>query len=82
MSDERINLSLLPRMDLFDVEWSAVEAVELVDDRNSEVAVRFLNGSLFTVSVPSELMNGIIRHAENKFIQQDLEREDREHGLY
>jgi len=75
-------LNDLPEMDLFDVDWIAVMSIFEVDDRNCRIGVMFVNGVSYRVQIPPDLFYAIVRHAEKKFIEEDIERQDEKHSFY
>lgn len=68
-------------MDWQSVDWTSCYILS-VNATDYQVTIRFADDDTYLVDVPRVLMDGIIRHAEDRFIQQDLERDDQEHGLY
>ena len=69
-----------------DVDWSIVYEVEKICTVSETIVINFINGKSFRVALPGVLMKAMIQHgvdkAEKLFIEQDLDRDDKEHGLY
>jgi hypothetical protein len=69
-----------------DLEWDLVDKViEICEDTNS-LTVQYVSGEVVRVIIYEVLFKSILNHgikkAEKQFIEQDLNRDDLEHGLY
>ena len=73
-------------MSFSDVHWDSVVEVADIREADSTVVIRCINSRRFRVQIPFDLMRGCIEHgktaAEQRFMDQDLQRDDEQHGLY